>query len=74
MKNSDSASASRIGEALMGDAHELVFTADDFSEIDILDRVVCLRHGPGATRTINFCFFHRRDDLFSLGDIAFDGL
>src|SRR5690348_6526661 len=58
------ASASRIGEGFMGDAHELVFTSDDFSEVNVLDRVVCLRHCPGAARTIDFCFFHSRDDFF----------
>jgi len=58
----------------MGDAHELVFTPNDFSEINVLDGIVCLRHCPGAARTIDFCFFHSCDDLFSLGDVAFDGL
>ena len=68
------AAASWIGERLVGDAHELVFTANDFPEINVLNRIVRLRHCPGAARTIDFCFFHSRDDLFSLGDVAFDGL
>src|ERR1044072_9916472 len=68
------ASTSRIGEALMGDAHDLVFTPDNFAKINVLDRIVCLRHCPGAARTIDFRFFHSRENLFSLGDVAFDGL
>src|SRR6185503_8302540 len=68
------AAASWIGERLVGDAHELVFTANDFPEINVLNRIVRLRHCPGTARTIDFCFFHGRDDFFPLADVAFDGL
>ncbi len=55
----------------MGDADQAIFFADDFAQVDVLDRIVRFRHGPRAAWTVDLGFFHCRDHFLALGYIAF---
>ena len=58
----------------MGDADEFVFTADDFAQINILDRIVRFRHRPGAARAVDLGLLHGGDHFLALADVAFHGV
>src|SRR5262245_9601891 len=64
----------RIGEGFVRDADELVFAADDFAQVNILNRIMRFRHRPGAARTIDFGLLHSGSYFFALANIAFDSV
>ena len=56
----------------MRDADEFVLTADDFAQINVLNRIVRFRHRPGAARTVDLGLLHGGGYFLAIANIAFD--
>ena len=54
------------------DPDHLVAVAFDATEINILDRIVRPRHGPGAARTVDFDFLQRAVERLLVAEAAPD--
>src|SRR3990170_8790226 len=62
----------RIIERLHRHPDHPVLRPDHFTQVEVLHRVVALRHGPLPARGIDVRLLHRGDDLFFLAEIALD--
>src|SRR6266545_370255 len=59
-------STGRVSERFMSNVDEPVFPADDFAQINILNRVVRFRHRPRSAGAIDLGLLHGGDHFFAL--------
>src|SRR5438105_3110034 len=68
------AAGAGIGQGLGGDADHLVLAVLDAAQVDVLDRVVRLAHGPLAARAVDRGGLHRLVQCLLVRQVALHGV